>query len=113
MEQELKKEQDKRKNLESELQFLKALDKKLAKGVFIDLVFVFLYPGVFASTFTNRVVFLAQPLKASTITRERKPLRQKTKSQVPVPASAPSTPFSVAPKRNRYRLRASHHGTRW
>jgi len=55
MEQELRKEQDKRKNLESELQFLKALDRKLAKGVLIDLVFVFLYPGVFASTVTNCV----------------------------------------------------------
>ncbi len=57
MEQELRKEQDKRKNLESELQFLKALDKKLAKGVLIDLVFVFFYSGVFASPLTNFVVF--------------------------------------------------------
>ena len=41
MEQELKKEQDKRKNLESELTFLKALDKKLAKGALMDLALVF------------------------------------------------------------------------
>jgi len=32
MEQELKKETEKRRTLESELQFLKALDKKLAKA---------------------------------------------------------------------------------
>ena len=39
MEQELKKETEKRKTLESELQFLKALDKKLAKGVFLRTVY--------------------------------------------------------------------------